>query len=118
MSPRPRSLLVASSVVWAVSAAGALAAPGRTATTALDVAAIRAAAGAEPTIAADGVVRLSWPRTDVPVTVDGVSLPPPAGLASWAALAPTASGAMLMGDTVVFEDEVDAAIDAAFAHGL
>jgi hypothetical protein len=28
------------------------------------------------------------------------------------------SGAMVMGDTVVFEDEVDAAIDAAFANGL
>jgi hypothetical protein len=26
--------------------------------------------------------------------------------------------AMVMGDTVVFEDEVDAAMDAAFAHGL
>jgi hypothetical protein len=29
-----------------------------------------------------------------------------------------ADGAMVMGDTVVFEDEVDAAMDAAFAHGL
>jgi hypothetical protein len=29
-----------------------------------------------------------------------------------------AAGAMVMGDTVVFEDEVDAALDAAFAHGL
>jgi hypothetical protein len=28
------------------------------------------------------------------------------------------NGAMVMGDTVVFEDEVDAAMDAAFAHGL
>ena len=25
---------------------------------------------------------------------------------------------MVMGDTVVFQDEVDAAMDAAFAHGL
>jgi hypothetical protein len=28
------------------------------------------------------------------------------------------NGAMVMGDTVVFEDEVDTAMDAAFAHGL
>ena len=26
--------------------------------------------------------------------------------------------AMVMSDTVVFQDEVDAAMDAAFAHGL
>jgi len=66
----------------------------------------------------DGVVRISWPRTDVSVDVDGVKLPPAAGLTSWAAFAPAADGAMLMGDTVVFEDEVDAAMDAAFGSGL
>jgi hypothetical protein len=31
---------------------------------------------------------------------------------------PTPDGAMVMGDNVVFQDEVDAAMDAAFAHGL
>lgn len=66
----------------------------------------------------DGVVRISWPRADVAVEVDGVKLPPAAGLTSWAAFAPAADGAMLMGDTVVFEDEVDAAMDAAFGSGL
>ena len=66
----------------------------------------------------DGVVRVTWPRTDVRVHVDGVALAPFAGLTSWAALTPMADGAMLMGDTVVFEDEVNPAIDAAFAHGL
>jgi len=54
----------------------------------------------------------------VTVTVDGMTLPPAAGLGSWAAFAPMATGAMVMGDTVVFEDEVDAAMDAAFTHGL
>jgi hypothetical protein len=42
-------------------------------------------------------------------------LKPFAGLGSWAA-AP--HGAMVMGDTVVFEDEVSPAMDAAFAAGL
>jgi hypothetical protein len=67
---------------------------------------------------ADGVVKISWSRTDVPVTVDGMRLAPAAGLGSWAAFAPTGDQAMVMGDTVVFQDEVDAAMDAAFAHGL
>lgn len=84
----------------------------------LDPAVIAAASGTETTTATDGVVRIGWARTDVPVTVDGTRLSPGAGLGSWAAFAPTGQGAMVMGDTVVFEDEVDAAMDAAFAHGL
>src|SRR6267142_433456 len=38
---------------------------------------------------------------------------------SWnTTVSPTAQGAMAMGDTVVFQDEVTAAMDAAFANGL
>ena len=84
----------------------------------LDPAAIAAGSDATASLGGDGVVTIAWPRTDVPVTVDGLKLPPPAGLGSWAAFMPTPDGAMVMGDTVVFQDEVDAAMDAAFAHGL
>lgn len=85
----------------------------------LDAAAIGKAAGVAAQAQADGVVKIGWSRTDVPVTVDGMKLPPAAGLGSWAAFAPMPDGhAMVMGDTVVFQDEVDAAMDAAFAHGL
>lgn len=65
------------------------------------------------------MVKIGWSRSDVPVTVDGMKLPPAAGLGSWAAFESMPNGrAMVMGDTVVFQDEVDAAMDAAFAHGL
>jgi hypothetical protein len=64
------------------------------------------------------VVRIGWPRNDVKVQVDGVQLQPFAGLGSWAAFTEAPHGAMVMGDTVVFQDEVTPAIDAAFAHGL
>jgi len=84
----------------------------------LDTKAISEASGATATATPDGVVRIGWPRTDVTVSVDGMKLPPAAGLGSWAAFAPMENGAMVMGDTVVFEDEVDTAIDAAFARGL
>jgi len=84
----------------------------------LDAKAIGDASGTAATATADGVVKIAWPRTDVSVTVDGMKLPPAAGLGSWAAFAAMPDGAMVMGDTVVFEDEVDAAIDAAFVHGL
>jgi len=84
----------------------------------LDPKVIAAASDTRAVKGEDGVVTIGWPRTDVPVTVDGLKLPPPAGLGSWAAFMPTPDGAMVMGDTVVFQDEVDAAMDAAFAHGL
>jgi hypothetical protein len=84
----------------------------------LDAEKIGTAAGTKATTTKDGVVRIAWARTDVAVTVDGMPLKPFAGLGSWAAFTPTPHGAMVMGDTVVFEDEVTPAMDAAFAGGL
>jgi hypothetical protein len=84
----------------------------------LDAEKIAAASGAKTTVTPDGVVRIGWPRNDVKVQVDGVQLQPFAGLGSWAAFTKAPHGAMVMGDTVVFQDEVTPAIDAAFAHGL
>ncbi len=84
----------------------------------LDAEQIGKAAGTKATTSPDGVVRIGWARTDVAVKVDGMPLKPFAGLGSWAAFTPTAHGAMVMGDTVVFQDEVTPAMDAAFAAGL
>jgi hypothetical protein len=84
----------------------------------LDAEQIGKAAGAKATTTPDGVVRLGWPRGDVKVAVDGLAYQPFAGLGSWAAFTKTKHGAMAMGDTVVFQDEVTPAIDAAFANGL
>ena len=85
----------------------------------LDPEIISKAADTQATVKPDGVVRIGWQREDVPVMVDGVKLPTPAGLGSWAAFkAVPEGGVMLMGDTVVFEDEITPAMDAAFAHGL
>lgn len=84
----------------------------------IEPAQIGEASGAVAKVQPDGVVRIGWSRDDVAVSVDGVRLPPAAGLGSWAAFMPMDENAMLMGDTVVFEDEVDAAMDAAFKVGL
>ena len=84
----------------------------------LDAEKIGQAAGVKTTVSPDGVVRISWARTDVTVKVDGTPLRPFAGLGSWAAFRQTADGAMMMGDEVVFQDEVSPAMDAAFAAGL
>jgi hypothetical protein len=66
----------------------------------------------------DGVIRAAWPRKDVAVQVDGLAMRPFMGLGSWAAFQKSEHGAMLMGDTVVFEDEVNPAMDTALASGL
>lgn len=84
----------------------------------LDAEGIGRAAEVKPTTTPDGVVRIAWARADVPVKVDGVPLKPFAGLGSWAAFTRAPHGAMVMGDTVVFQDEVTPAMDAAFAAGL
>src|SRR5262245_44770244 len=73
---------------------------------------------AKATRSPDGVLRVSWPRKEVAVQVDGLSMRPFMGLGTWAAFQQSHGAAMLMGDTVVFQDEVNPAIDAAFANGL
>src|SRR5260370_26319234 len=83
----------------------------------LDAQKIANASGAEAKTK-DGVIRIEWPRKEVPVKVDGMPLKPFAGLGSWAAFTPAPHGAMMMGDTVVFQDEVTPAMDAAFEQGL
>ncbi|MEM7049404.1 MAG: DUF1259 domain-containing protein [Acidobacteriota bacterium] len=107
------SLLLGAFLAVAVAASDAPAPPAP-----LDADKISRAAGVPATVAADGVVRIGWARTDVVVQVDGSPLPPFAGLGSWAAFKETPAGVMMMGDEVVFQDEVSPAMDAAFAAGL
>src|SRR2546421_2892936 len=66
----------------------------------------------------EGVYKITSPRADVKVAVDGWTMPPFMGLGTWAAFIETSNGAMVMGDTVLFEDEVNAAMTAALDNGL
>ena len=66
----------------------------------------------------EGVYKITFPRNDVKVVVDGWTMPPFMGLGTWGAFTATKDGAMVMGDTVLFEDEVAAAMIAALDNGL
>jgi hypothetical protein len=67
----------------------------------------------------EGVYKVTFPRNDVKIVVDGWTMPPFMGLGTWAAFAKGAhTEAMVMGDTVLFEDEVNAAMSAALDNGL
>jgi hypothetical protein len=87
----------------------------------LDTAAIEQATGLKGQLIADeNVFKVTKPRTDVKIQVDQWAMPPFMGLGSWAAFTPAHGGGhvMMMGDTVLFEDEVNPAMSAAFEAGL
>ena len=67
----------------------------------------------------EGVYKVTFPRNDVKVVVDGWTMLPFMGLGTWAAFTKGAhTEAMVMGDTVLFEDEVNSAMSAALDNGL
>ena len=67
----------------------------------------------------EGVFKVTSPRNDVKVSVDGWTMPPFTGLASWAAFTEAKmGGAMVMGDTVLFQDEVNSVMSVALDNGL
>src|SRR6058998_1756521 len=67
----------------------------------------------------EGVYKITFPRSDVKVIVDGWTMPAFMGLGTWAAFTKGEhSEAMVMGDTVLFEDEVNAAMSVALDNGL
>jgi rhodanese-related sulfurtransferase len=69
--------------------------------------------------AAERVFKISQPRNDVTVQVDEWKMPPFMGLTSWAAfLEGRKADAMVMGDLVLFEDEVNPVMSVALEAGL
>ena len=86
----------------------------------LDTNQIEKIIGAKGTLNKDeGVFKITVPRNDVKVSVDGWTMPPFMGLGSWAAFTESKmGGAMVMGDTVLFQDEVNPVMSVALDSGL
>src|SRR5512144_198288 len=53
------------------------------------------------------VHRYGFPRTDLTVTLDGVTIKPALALGGWAAFKPVHDGTMIMGDLVLLESEIN-----------
>src|SRR5436305_1314968 len=65
------------------------------------------------------VLKFSFPRTDVKITIDGAQLPPFMGLTTWFAFQPGhRKPAIVTGDVVLFQDEANAAMSAALDNNL
>jgi hypothetical protein len=71
--------------------------------------------GRKPAVAGD-VHRYGFPRSDLTVTLDGVTIKPSLALGGWIAFKPAHGGAMAMGDLVLLETEV-APVVAKFTEG-
>ena len=69
--------------------------------------------------AAEGVFKVTAPRNDLPVTVDGWKMPPFMGLTTWAGFVDgKKEEVMVMGDLVLFQDEVNPVINGLRAGNI
>src|ERR1041385_232917 len=64
------------------------------------------------------VHRYGFPRTDLNVTLDGVTIKPGRALGGWIALKPIHGEAMIMGDLVLLETEINPVMAKMIANGL
>ncbi len=74
--------------------------------------------GRKPAAVAGDVHRYGFPRTDLNVTLDGVTIKPALALGGWVALKPQHGEAMVMGDLVLLETEINPVMTKMIANGL
>ena len=83
----------------------------------VDWAKVDAALGRKAAVTAD-VHRYAFPRTELNVALDGVTVKPALALGGWVAFKPMHGGAMVMGDLVLLETEINPVMTKAIANGL
>lgn len=64
------------------------------------------------------IYKVGFPRTDLHVTVNGLAIKPGLALGSWAAFLGTDDNAMVMGDLVLLEDELNPVMDKLRSAGF
>ncbi|SFJ42761.1 DUF1259 domain-containing protein [Bradyrhizobium sp. cf659] len=75
------------------------------------------ALGRKPAVTGD-VHRYGFPRTDLTVTLDGVTIKPSLALGGWVAFKPAHGGVMAMGDLVLLESEINPVMQKMIESGL
>lgn len=79
---------------------------------------VDAVLGRAGAVQAGGVHRYAFPRSDLRVTLDGVAIKPALALGSWIAFQPMGNDAMVMGDLVLTQEEVNPVMSRVLAGGL
>src|SRR4029453_17602468 len=64
------------------------------------------------------VHRYGFPRTDLSVALDGVTIKPALALGGWVAFKPEHGGAMVMGDLVLLESEINPVMAKLIEGGI
>lgn len=100
--------------------ASLLAASSTTAATAqeIDWQKVDDAFGRKPAAVSGDVHRYGFPRTDLAVTLDGVAIKPALALGGWIAFKPVHRDAMVMGDLVLLESEINPVMLKLIEGGL
>jgi hypothetical protein len=69
-------------------------------------------------VVAGDVHRYNFPRTDLTVTVDGVTIKPAFALGGWTAFKPAHGGVMIMGDLVLLDTEIAPVMSKLIQNGV
>jgi uncharacterized protein DUF1259 len=69
-------------------------------------------------VVASDVHRYNFPRTDLTVTVDGVTIKPAFALGGWTAFKPAHGGVMIMGDLVLLDTEIAPVMSKLVQNGI
>src|SRR4051812_33317079 len=102
--------------LFALAVAAVVAAPalGAAPKATFDTAKIEQLTGAKGSLnEKEGVLKASGPGSVLSAPAAGVKLPPPMGLTSWAAFKRVGKHAVVMGDIVMLEDQVNPVMSAA-----
>jgi len=115
MRPRNQARHVAISVLASLFVAGS---PAVAQIGPVPWAAVDSALGRAGSTQPDGVRRYGFPRSDLQVQLDGVTIKPALALGGWLAFQPMASGSVVMGDLVLTPDEVNPVMSELLKGGI
>ena len=79
---------------------------------------VDAAFGRPPAAVSGDVHRYGFPRSDLTVTLDGVTIKPALALGGWIAIKPMHGDAMAMGDLVLLETEIKPVMSKMIENGI
>src|SRR5436305_6978968 len=104
-------------MLWMVASVFAVSLAGAAHAQAVDWQKVDDAFGRKPAVS-DDVHRYGFPRTDLNVTLDGVTIKPALAVGGWIAFKPANGGAMVMGDLVLLETEINPVMLKLIEGGL
>jgi hypothetical protein len=105
-------------IVTLLASLGALAFTVSASAAPIDWSKVDQAIGKPGTDQPGGVHKYGLPRSDLKITVDGVAIKPTLALGSWIGFMPTGDGAMVMGDLVLTETEIEPVMKRLIDDGI